>query len=715
MIGLLESYILRMVPCRRRDRSMCVCNIRVNQCGICFENRVWNAVFVGDHSKLGMERDKRTQPLLGLTFARPDQDRYVKSVLRNCLQCLLYTSALGKTKVTLDNGLQVDLTQGRDNPEASNTLYWALVARGPAAVPGEPLTKLVLGLKNRQVVRSILHCLIADPEMDPTLSNGVPLIHILLTVGSRYEQPDKSVDLFHLYQEKHPDQVDQLCPLTGMTTLQVAEESEHCDEFQVAQVRRQVLRKGSLCGGDSPLPDQRPQVWIPTDQAVPVEGGWEGMKRLDDKLTKWADSEEEFRQELRESVLPPYNREDTSTESRVITAVMDWLRERLNNKSEHTQYKLKLSGSVGEGTKILPMDEVDLILQVKLEADLEVTDKYSNDSWISSQGGTWVHRELTKVSCKQPFPHLAKVVLGRSYPGLGKPGEELSPERFCLYMEDMIREAVEESPLPPEVRVPEGKSLVEESGQVEECRRVLERTKSGLVLNLEYLLDGRWQEMSVDLVSVLVLGKDYHEHIYRVMPDKDSEKRNRLIKMDLFSSSDGIIVKNNKWRLSYSGGEKKVVALYKELFQALKYLNKVSEKHINIQTYFLKEIFCSFITSPGAASLIDPPAKREPLATTLCRLIRYAEVTDISTPFYCTTLGSQLECECRRLFKPVRKNFGDIFQQLEEEARAKHLFAGPSRSRSPSQSSSSAPSQATSIERLSVIGVLEDWREYTTK
>ena len=132
------------------------------------------------------------------------------------------------------------------------------------------------------------------------------------------------------------------------------------------------------------------------------------------------------------------------------------------------------------------------------------------------------------------------------------------------------------------------------------------------------------------------------------MPDKDSEKRNRLIKMDLFSSSDGIIVKNNKWRLSYSGGEKKVVALYKELFQALKYLNKVSENHINIQTYFLKEIFCSFITSPGAASLMDPSVEREPLATTLCRLIRYAEVTDISTPFYCTSLGSQLECECRR-------------------------------------------------------------------
>ena len=444
MIGLLENYILRMVPCRR-DRSMCVCNIRVNQCGICFENRVWNAVFVGDHSKLGMERDKRTHPLLGLAFARPDQDRYVKSVLRNCLQCLLYTSALGKTKVTLDNGLQVDLTQGRENPEASNTLYWALVARGPTAVPGETLTKLVLGLKNRQVVRSILHCLIADPEMEPTLANGVPLIHILLTVGSRYEQPDKSVDLFHLYQEKHPDQVDQLCPLTGMTTLQVAEQSEHCDEFQVAQVRRQVLRKGSLCAGDSPILDQRPQVWIPTDQAVPVEGGWEGMKRLDEVLTKWVDSEQEFRQELRESVLPPYSREDTSTESRVITAVMDWLRERLNNKSEHTQYKLKLSGSVGEGTKILPMDEVDLILQVKLEADLEVTDKYSNDSWISSQGGTWVHRELTKVSCKQPFPHMAKVVLGQSYPGLGKSGEELSPEVFCLYMEDMIRKAVEES------------------------------------------------------------------------------------------------------------------------------------------------------------------------------------------------------------------------------------------------------------------------------
>ena len=49
--------------------------------------------------------------------------------------------------------------------------------------------------------------------------------------------------------------------------------------------------------------------------------------------------------------------------------------------------------------------------------------------------------------------------------------------------------------LPEGLRVPEGKSLVLS------CSQLLERTKSGLMLNLEYRDGERWQELSVDLVS----------------------------------------------------------------------------------------------------------------------------------------------------------------------------------------------------------------------
>ena len=53
---------------------------------------------------------------------------------------------------------------------------------------------------------------------------------------------------------------------------------------------------------------------------------------------------------------------------------------------------------------------------------------------------------------------------------------------------------------------------------------LLERTKAGLVLNLEYNMlyfdetaNSKWQELSIDLVSVLVLSKDQRETYLQVI------------------------------------------------------------------------------------------------------------------------------------------------------------------------------------------------------
>ena len=45
---------------------------------------------------------------------------------------------------------------------------------------------------------------------------------------------------------------------------------------------------------------------------------------------------------------------------------------------------------------------------------------------------------------------------------------------------------------------------------------LLERTKAGLILNLEYEVEGEWHELSVDLVAVLVLSKDHREKYLKV-------------------------------------------------------------------------------------------------------------------------------------------------------------------------------------------------------
>merc|ERR1719474_375631 len=83
------------------------------------------------------------------------------------------------------------------------------------------------------------------------------------------------------------------------------------------------------------------------------------------------------------------------------------------------------------------------------------------------------------------------------------------------------------------------------------------------------------------------------------MPENNMKKKRFLKVNNLLSDFDGIIVKNDKWRMSFSNGEKNVIELHKHLYLALKYLSKCSEHHITIPTYYLKEIFCSFVIYKG--------------------------------------------------------------------------------------------------------------------
>ena len=76
-------------------------------------------------------------------------------------------------------------------------------------------------------------------------------------------------------------------------------------------------------------------------------------------------------------------------------------------------------------------------------------------------------------------------------------------------MEVFVSKLLRKAQLPPWLRCPEGKHTVMPPD-------LLERTKAGLMLNLEYEVEGEWHELSVDLVAVLVLSKDQREKYLKV-------------------------------------------------------------------------------------------------------------------------------------------------------------------------------------------------------
>merc|ERR1711915_961967 len=152
--------------------------------------------------------------------------------------------------------------------------------------------------------------------------------------------------------------------------------------------------------------------------------------------------------------------------------------------------------------------------------------------------------------------------------GLGKSNEEIKPYAFKKLMDEYILSSIRNEDLPDNLEVPEGKDL-------------LEQHKSGFVMNIKHTReDGETEELTADLISVPVLSVENQERIYEVIPEKDKRKKNFIRNRSLNSHCDGIIVKGDHFRMSWSYGERKIIKLYPELFITLKYLNKCSNLDI---------------------------------------------------------------------------------------------------------------------------------------
>ena len=121
-----------------------------------------------------------------------------------------------------------------------------------------------------------------------------------------------------------------------------------------------------------------------------------------------------------------------------------------------------------------------------------------------------LRQELEKPIGKQPVQHLVKLVLRKSYPFLGETGDELTAETFGKVMDVFIAERLKNAELPRWLRLSGGNSIVPEPV-------LLQRTKAGLLLNLEYLESGKWHELSIDLVPTLVLDQEQREKYLQVI------------------------------------------------------------------------------------------------------------------------------------------------------------------------------------------------------
>ena len=369
----------------------------------------------------------------------------------------------------------------------------------------------------------------------------------------------------------------------------------------------------------------------------------DGILKFNNVLEIWRKSELEFKNELDQNIVGNENEMD------IIEKVTIWLEEEIRAGSNLPfRIKLKTSGSILERSKIRPLDEMDFIIQCSLDIELKVSDENATKDWMNSSTleSSSAEKELSKIDSKQPFPHLAKVILAGDYPGLGDVGDILQPEDFSRVIEDFVWGSLSENNLPEGIRVTEGENF-------------LEQTKSGFFLNLEYDENGFRQELTIDLVSVITITREHYEAVLNVMPKYDKNKFKYLTEKNLISMNDGIIVKNGDWRMSFSNSEKKVIGLHQELYRALKYLNKVSEHHIDIPTYYLKEIFCSYLIHQG---INKRPLHQPSLAISMAELITFSELHLIGSPFYCTKLGSHLERSCLALFKRFKEKFVEEFE-----------------------------------------------------
>ena len=95
------------------------------------------------------------------------------------------------------------------------------------------------------------------------------------------------------------------------------------------------------------------------------------------------------------------------------------------------------------------------------------------------------------------------------------------------------------------------------------------------------------RKVSIDLVPLIPRDRSHLKEVVRIFPGFDKSKLQFLQSSKLISNRDGIMVKDENWRLSFSNSECRVLRnLNSNLYKTLKYLASVSG--LKIKSYFIK-------------------------------------------------------------------------------------------------------------------------------
>ena len=105
--------------------------------------------------------------------------------------------------------------------------------------------------------------------------------------------------------------------------------------------------------------------------------------------------------------------------------------------------------------------------------------------------------------------------------------------------------------------------------------------------------------------------------LFQCIPEQDVKRKKLLRRKDVISDNDGLVSKNGKWRSSFSFSERNLIALKPELYQALKYLNKVDCRLI----WSDLQIYCT-CRCPRPTSTSPPTSWRRSTALTSRALLR---------------------------------------------------------------------------------------------
>eukprot|EP00092_Neocalanus_flemingeri_P022730 GFUD01024650.1.p1 GENE.GFUD01024650.1~~GFUD01024650.1.p1 ORF type:complete len:962 (-),score=212.11 GFUD01024650.1:65-2950(-) len=616
-------------------------------------NRLWKLVDERDDSQLNNE------------YFRPGGESYIStSAVKSCLQTITYLSYLEEVNhkyILLQGNQLINIKK----PDGRTSLFWAVSASGNSCFQLKQnesfnIGEVKIGESWKKVCRRLLEYLVDQTE-EERLQDGTPIINLILLGGKKFELQHNVRNLFGEFVvqigqgRRSETHVQLFCPYSDETTIDVAIRCE---------AKTSDLINLKTCGGNPNL--KTLNFWTKLENAkssnlaphipdpVVNDDPYDSARFVHKAINKLLRNENDFIDEINDVFVPKWKVGNSpDQEAKITENIFIWVRKALEDLSTKNPglegiFKLSLSGSIAEGCRLktkkgavnpdsdqgipeLDEYEIDLVLEAHLDVRILLSDADLAGCWLHHSHHNLVQQELCTIENKNPFRHVGNVFLNKSYRGIGEKDELLKAQVFSDVIKTFVHKALINN---TSSTVPIG------FDEVEDIQTCIKTTRSGIILDLSYM--GR--KVSIDIVSLIPMGRTHLKEIVRIFPGFDQRKLQFLQSSNLISNRDGIIAKDENWRLSFSNSESRVLRnLDNVLYKSLKYLASVSG--LNIKTYCIKELTLAYIVHCDMFK-----CRKESLMDSLLDLFVFSENNPISSPFYCSRLGSKSYKGCLDLF-----------------------------------------------------------------